>query len=71
MTPGVVSLFVVAQSVPAARQHRFLWIRMSATVFWVVAAAVVAGIIGAVEAVVLGRGRRKARNLRRRARRAG
>jgi membrane associated rhomboid family serine protease len=68
VTPGVVSLIVVAQSA-ASTQHRFLWIRMSATVFW--AAAVVAGIIGAVEAVVLGRRRRKARNLRRRARRAG
>lgn len=70
MTPDVVSLFVVAQSA-ASRQHRFLWIGMSATVFWVVAAAVVAGITGAVVAVVLARRRRKARNLRRRARRAG
>jgi ABC-type sugar transport system permease subunit len=70
MTPDVMSLFVVARSA-ASRQHRFLWIPMTKTVFWVAVATVAAAIAGIIVAVVLGRRRRKARNLRRRARRAG
>jgi hypothetical protein len=60
VTPGVVSLVFVAQSVAGARQHRFLWIPMTETVFWVVVAAVAVAIAGIIVAVARAR-RRPAR----------
>ena len=57
--PGIASLCVVAQSA-AARQHRFLWIPMTETVFWVAVATAAVAISGIIVAVVLVR-RRAAR----------
>jgi mannose/fructose/N-acetylgalactosamine-specific phosphotransferase system component IIC len=56
VTPGVVSLALAAQ-LAASRQHRFLWIGMSATAFWVVVAAVAVAIAGIIVAVARARQR--------------
>jgi drug/metabolite transporter superfamily protein YnfA len=58
MTPNVFPFLFIAQAESVGGQHRFLWIPMTATLFWVVVAAVTAGVIGMVVAVV--RARRRA-----------
>jgi len=57
MIPGILLCLIFAQEDAPAGQHRFLWIPMTETVFWVVVAAVAVAIAGITVAVVLARRR--------------